>query len=194
MFRLFGITSEKPYIEINDSRTYYFYDPPHLLKSLRNNLLKHDLSVGEKPVKWQYIADFFQTDHSQTVKLAPKLTRRHIDLPPFANMRVRLAAQVLSHSVAAEIYTHVALGGMPSEAVHTAEFLDRVDSLFDCYNSGSFGTTKLLRKPLTARGKQWDFLKECKELLAFIKGCKQQDDTALRSGFHNEYNFFDRSV
>ena len=82
-------------------------------------MLKHDLSVGEKPVKWQYIADFFQTDHCQTVKLAPKLTRRHIDtFAPFANMRVRLAVQVLSHSVATEIYTHVALGGMPSEAVH----------------------------------------------------------------------------
>jgi len=36
-----------------------------MLKSPRNNLLKHDLSVGENPVKWQYIADFFQTDHCQ---------------------------------------------------------------------------------------------------------------------------------
>jgi len=35
-------------------------------------------------------------------------------------MRVRLAAQVLSHSVAAGIYTHVALGAMPTEAAFTA--------------------------------------------------------------------------
>ena len=38
--------------------------------------------------------------------MAPKLTERHIYLPPFTNMRVKLATQVFSHSVAAGTKTH----------------------------------------------------------------------------------------
>ena len=32
--------------------------------------------------------------------MAPRLSKKHVDLPPFAALRVSLAAQVLSHSVA----------------------------------------------------------------------------------------------
>lgn len=50
-------------------------------------------------------------------------------------MRVCLAAEVLSHTVAAGISTYVALGKLPDEAIHTAEFVEAVDGLFDCFNS-----------------------------------------------------------
>ena len=65
-------------------------------------------------------------------------------------MRVRLAAQVLSHSVAAGIYTHVALNAMPETATYTAEFLDKLDGLFDCFNSGNMTNAKQFRRALTA--------------------------------------------
>jgi len=92
-------------------------------------------------------------------------------------------AQSLSRCGNIHSWAVVALGGMPSEAVHTDEFLDRVDSLFDFFNSGNFGTTKLLRKPLTAREKQWDFLKECKELLASIKVANSKMTLPCVQGF-----------
>jgi len=100
--------------------------------------VKNNFEVHEKLVKWQYISEFFEADRKQTVKLAHKVTPKHIDLPPFANMRVRFAAQVLSHSVAAGICTHVAFGAMSSDAAFAAEFIDTVDALFDCFNAGSF--------------------------------------------------------
>jgi len=40
---------------------------------------------------------------------------------------------VLSHSVAAGISTHVSLGGMPDEALHTATFIDKFDKLYELY-------------------------------------------------------------
>ena len=104
--------------------------------------MKHDFDVAGKPVRWKYVADFYAADSKQVVILAPKLTNRHINLPPFANMRVQLAAQVLSHSVAAGIYTHVSLGAMAAEAAFTAEFLDKIDSLFDCLNSSTYRDPK----------------------------------------------------
>jgi len=43
-------------------------------------------------------------------------------------------------------------------------------------------------------GKAMGFLEGVQRTPGIHQGCKQQDDTALRSGFHNEYKFFDRSV
>ena len=52
--------------------------------------------------------------------MAPKLKDKHIDLPPFSTMHVNLAAQILSHSVAAGISTLVNLKHLPESAVYTA--------------------------------------------------------------------------
>ena len=49
-------------------------------------------------------------------------------------MRVCLAAQTLSHSVAAGILTYVSLNALPAEAAHTAEFVENIDALFDIFN------------------------------------------------------------
>ena len=64
---------------------------------------KADLKVGDNMVSWQHIVDFYNIDKVQMIQLAPKLTDKHIQLPPFSAMRVNLAAQILSHSVAAGI-------------------------------------------------------------------------------------------
>ena len=53
---------------------------------------------------WKHIEDFYDLDSRSPIRMAPKLTRKHIDLPAFTNMRVKLATQVLSHSVAAGKY------------------------------------------------------------------------------------------
>jgi len=50
-------------------------------------------------------------------------------------MHVKLATQVLSHSVAAGISTHVSTSQLPPEAQDTSEFVDKMDTLFDSLNS-----------------------------------------------------------
>jgi len=164
MFRMFDVSKDKPHAVIDGDIVFFMFDPPHLLKSVRNNLVKHPFSVCGKPVKWQYISDFYEADHKQLVKLAPKLSHKHINLPPFANMRVRLAAQVFSHSVAAGIYTHVSLGAMTSAAAYTAEFVDKLDMLFDCFNAGSFSSSKPYRHALSDNSKHWKLLSECQQM------------------------------
>ena len=56
-------------------------------------------------MKWKYIADSYDFDKQNKIRLAPKLTDAHIEIPPFKTMSVPFAAQVLSHTVAAGIYT-----------------------------------------------------------------------------------------
>ena len=85
---------------------WFMTPPPHLIESVRNNLKKHGFSVNGKP-----------------------------PLPPFAPLRVKLATQVLSHSVAAGISTTCTLGALPNDAMETAQFVERMDMVFNCFNS-----------------------------------------------------------
>ena len=69
----------------------------------------------------------------------------------FLKMSVRLATQVLSHSVAATIRTCISTGQLKNTtAENTAEFVDFMDQLFDSLNSKQFFPNPY-RCPLTAR-------------------------------------------
>ena len=61
--------------------------------------------MNVKPVQWRFVTEFYYFDKANAIRMAPKLQDKHINLPPFASMRVNLAAQILSHSVAAGIST-----------------------------------------------------------------------------------------
>ena len=54
-----------------------------------------------KTVLWKHISQFYELDKLHTIRMAPKLTDKHILLPAFSKMRVSLAAQVFSHTVSA---------------------------------------------------------------------------------------------
>jgi hypothetical protein len=161
MFKLFGVTPDQPCATVMDRTVNFLFDPPRLLTSLRNNLMKHDFELNGHRIKWDYIVKFHERDSRQTLKLAPKLTEKHLNLPPYAAMRVRLAAQTLSHSVAAGISTHVSFGVLPEEAVHTANFIETIDSLFDCLNSSAVKSAKQFSRPLSVNSSHWKHFENC---------------------------------
>ena len=131
------VSIEKPYIVYNNKRVFVIYDPPHLLKNVQNNFTKSNYKYGDVEVRWQYIVDFYNRDKTMSIRMAPKLTDRHIILPPFSAMHVNLAAQTLSHSVAAGINTLCTLNYLPDDASVTAEFIETLDQLFNTFNSAS---------------------------------------------------------
>ena len=171
MLKQFGITVEKPFAELQGKQVMFMYDPPHLIKSIRNNLVKHNFHVSGNTVSWKYISDFYGFDSKLPSRMAPKLTKKHIELPAFSAMRVCLATQALSHTVAAGISTYVALGQLPDEALHTAEFLEAVDGLFDCFNSRNLKENKALRRPLTdgSQSSHLTHLNKCTNLLQTLQ-------------------------
>ena len=109
-------------------KVYVFYDHPHLVMNVGNNLKKHGFNVDGNLVQWKHIEDFYRADSKFPIRMAPKLMHKHIELQPFAPLSIKLATQVLSHSVAAGISTTVSLGALPEGAQHTAVFV-----LFDSY-------------------------------------------------------------
>ncbi|GBN21331.1 hypothetical protein AVEN_200313-1 [Araneus ventricosus] len=88
------------------------HDPPHLLKSVQNNLKNHgiyyeDASIGNTPrtafSNWKHIEELYEMD----------------------------SKDVLSHSVAAALNQYVVAQRIESNAIDTAHFLKKMDKLFD---------------------------------------------------------------
>ena len=70
------VTIDRPYLMYENRKIFVFYDPPHLLKNVRNNLKKADLRIDEGVVNWQHIVDFYNFDKCQPIQMAPKLERQ----------------------------------------------------------------------------------------------------------------------
>ena len=87
---------------------YFFSDAPHLVKTTRNCLMhsgsgkctRYMWNDGQY-VLWQHITQIFYQDMDNGLKPLPRLSYEHVNLTPYSVMRVNLAAQVLSASVAA---------------------------------------------------------------------------------------------
>ena len=150
---LLEATKEKPYFVASDlskTKVDVMYDPPHLVKNIRNNLKKHGFNINGLKILWQYIEAFYQHDSQLQIRMAPRLTAKHINLPPFAFLRVKLTTQVLSHSVAAGMCTLSSLGKLPAEAMDIAMFIERMGMLFNCFNSAALSSKSKMRHALKA--------------------------------------------
>ena len=56
------ITEEKKCFEHAEEKIFVFYDPPHLLKNIRNNFQKSGFTVWERRAGWSFIEDLFEFD------------------------------------------------------------------------------------------------------------------------------------
>jgi len=172
MFTHFGISVQKPFIEIDGKRVFFMYDPPHLLKSVRNNFRRYPVQIkGGGVARWDYVKKFYDLDSQQQLRLAPKLKLSHVLMNGFKKMNVRLAAQILSHSVAVGISFHMnnSKDVFSSDAAATVDFILRMDKLFDSCNGISFKEFKFARRPVTEKSLHCQFWEETIEWLEHVK-------------------------
>ena len=109
--------------------------------------------------------------------MAPKLTDKHIDLPPFMSMRVNLAAQVLSHSVAAGISFLTRVKQLPESAIYTVQFIEHMDALFNTFNSCSLKCSQRLDHAFNDSSGHHAFLRE--SLISLLDNVKTMDNKEL---------------
>lgn len=138
------VTPENPFfyhtLESGEKvKVFVSWDTPHLIKCLRNSFINYNIKFApNKIAHWSDITSFYKEDSKRCPRLCPKLTDSHFNLTNFTKQRVKYATQVLSHSTSAAMLTHISLGNASSPSyVHTAEFIDIIDSIFDCLNSSS---------------------------------------------------------
>lgn len=95
---------------------YFFSDPPHLIKKLRNNLFNsgfkenhtrysRTLKLNNKYVLWDHIYSVYEREKRRRLYATP-LRRAHVQLDSLSKMRVKLAANTLSQNVAEEMRAH----------------------------------------------------------------------------------------
>ena len=141
---------------------------PHLLKSVRNNLQKHDFIFNGKRVKWGHIQQLFEMDvqNSVEMRLVPKLTHNHIYTPPLRHMKVKYASQVFSSTVYAALFTTATTEDSPMaiEAVVTAEFVKTMDDIFDIFNSSNRYDSKQLKCQLEEDCPHWDVITKTEDM------------------------------
>lgn len=157
-----GVTRKTPYFLNGAEKIYFMFDPPHLIKSLRNNLLKYDLMWRKNTAKWSHIKSLYTHQEKFRVNLIPKITRRHIFFrSSFQKMKVKLATQVFSQSVYIALLVFVALNKLPSSALHTASVVKDLNDFFDCFNSTQFRKDKFtLRYAMSKSSDHITFLKD----------------------------------
>lgn len=174
MRSLFGINNECPFIEVNNNSIFFFHDVPHLLKSLRNNFKKYDFVTDDGHCSWRYVVDFYEKDKDRVPRLAPKLKRKCIELPPFTPMRVCFAVHVFSHSVSSGMLTHISKNTMSLDALPTAIFIGKIDKLFDIFNSGKRYVANELAHGLSDETKQLDFLLSMRDYFVNMVVCNKR--------------------
>ncbi|KAB0805293.1 hypothetical protein PPYR_02263 [Photinus pyralis] len=186
--------------EIDGDILIPFYDPPHLIKGIRNNMLTKDITYKcdgqQKVAKWEDIYTAWQLDcFSGRLRAMPKITEFHVDRSKIKKMKVSICAQVFSHTVSSTINlmaTCELVGSdgtttMEKRAVETAEFIHIIDKLFDSVNGTSpFNIKgKALKTSVNLNNIEGSqHIKFWKDVIIFINnmyciqnGCKKQPPT-----------------
>jgi hypothetical protein len=179
--REMGITPDNPWFVHNGKKILYIFDAPHIIKAIRNNLMNYNFHFDDKVACWNDLVALYKIDSNNSIRSCPKLTHRHMSPNGFLKMKVKLATQVLSHSVAAAMMMAISGGLLPASATGTAEMVSQFDEIFDCLNSSTFSTPKESNRPMTASSKHIETMKEKLEFVKKIKvidPAKNKDVTA----------------
>ncbi|XP_055523158.1 uncharacterized protein LOC129717317 [Wyeomyia smithii] len=161
-----GATTEAPYIDVERQRVYIMWDVPHLIKSTRNMLKKHNAIFQDKIACFKDIVSLYNIDSKCNPRLVPRLNDKHVMLPPFSAMNVSLATRTLSQSVANGLRYYMQIGELSPQCINTAEFIEFYDKLFDTFNSKNNSSVKPLKQAMEDQSIHWDFLQHAKTTLA----------------------------
>lgn len=131
------LSEDNPSFMVDDKNIIYMFDIPHLLKSTRNNFFSYKFLINNEVTDKRYLEQMYSLDRQKQYRLAPRLSDEHIFPNNFQKMKVKLATQVFSHSVAVAMFTYIDFNVLPKEAQPTAEFIRKMNKFFDILNSSS---------------------------------------------------------
>lgn len=108
LFKELKLSYGNPSFLLNGKRILLLFDALHIIKAVRNNLMKYDFYFDDgKFASWKDIQQLYQIDSKNDIRCCPKLTKSHLSPNNFQKMKVKLATQVLSHRVSSAMYTSV---------------------------------------------------------------------------------------
>nr|XP_012224936.1 PREDICTED: uncharacterized protein LOC105673674 [Linepithema humile] len=178
------------FIELFGQNIVPIYDPPHLLKGIRNNLLFKNLEINatnsgtkeQQFASWDIIEQAYKMDiYTNTLnRQLPKLTDEHVIRSKIKKMKVKCAAQIFSARLSAYIeYNSKIKGGfvetqigplqIPKAGYNTAIVLDFFNKVFDSVNAHTLHPETPLRVAVTRNSKHHDFWPHAIKLLSDMR-------------------------
>ncbi|KAJ8965084.1 hypothetical protein NQ317_016114 [Molorchus minor] len=139
-----GVSISHPYFECDGSEVYAMFDIPHLVKCIASLFRKHNVKLpvevrGQEvsmEARFSDVREAYEVDKKSPLifRALPKIKDRYMaPIMRFA-MKVNIAAQTMSRTVASFIYTLVSRGELEQRAIASATFIQQVDELFDSFN------------------------------------------------------------
>ena len=170
-----------PNIHAENRNIFFFSDAPHLVKTSRNCLFhsgsgRHTRYMWNngQDMLWSHISSIYYKDQENGLHLLPKLTADHILLNSYSVMRVDLAAQVLSKTMATVLREFSS-----TDALATAQFCEMIDSFFDCFNvrslkEGEYQRKEFLKPYTDVDDQRFQWLEE--EFLGYLQSWRDSID------------------
>lgn len=192
-YKLLGVTRDNPSFKDREGdEVYALYDYPHLIKSIRNTLLKTHISFIDKDYEekqeasFQIIHAIYHEEENFFCKKLSKLTRAHVYPNAFEKMRVKFAVQVLSNTTAAAIRSICdedqnlfIRKNISKFAIPTAKFCEMFNRCFDSLNKFPI-FNKLKQGATTNDLDAHNFLKN--EMLNFLSSLEYNTDAKCIDG------------
>ena len=133
---------------------YFIADCPHLSKTARNCANHSGFSPKHSRLMWndgfyiiwEHFVKIYQADKENDLNILPKIKSEHINLTPHSTMRVYLATQILSATMAAALERFG-----EGDCTATSVFCKMMDDFFDCMNVRALNEDQLNKKPNLAR-------------------------------------------
>ncbi|KAJ6648165.1 DNA transposase THAP9 [Pseudolycoriella hygida] len=192
---------------VRDATICHYFDPPHLIKSVRNNMmvknLNHTVSFNEakfrpngvlawnkknkqhRSASWSDLRDFYRFNNTGAFfNLIPKITDEHLD-PTRHKMKVKIATQVFSGTVGRNMYLCWKRNVFKNNCIGTAAILLFFNELFDSVNGGDVPDPETLTGALTVKSKHFDFWDYA---IRMLESMKFSDN--LKTGKPNRSNVF----
>lgn len=173
-YKLLGACENDPYFFIDESKIYAIFDVPHLVKSCRTTFLKDDLQTVDGKVSGESLKKAFKASRESCNGLFVKLTTNHFEYDTFQKMRVGLAVQVLSNSVANDLQKMIELGyfkgkTLQQTAYNTSKFIQNMNKIFDLLNSKSITDANINKRGICSQNIEQ--LRELQEYVSSIEKC-----------------------
>uniref|UniRef100_A0A1Y1NHP2 THAP-type domain-containing protein n=1 Tax=Photinus pyralis TaxID=7054 RepID=A0A1Y1NHP2_PHOPY len=183
--RLFGFL-------VNDKEIVPLYDPPHLLKCMRNLLFDHDIEYEIKgktmTAKWEHIANLVsldQVEEDTDYRMLHKITNLHIQNRK--KMKVAYAAQIFSKRVASLLRGLARLSphNIPTNATETAELVLFMDKCFDSVNGSKYVQENRLRCAVSKDSPHFDFWLEALKVFESMRCLRSNGSKYKPPTIHN---------
>lgn len=170
-----GVSPDQPHFICADRKIAFLFDPPNLLKSTRNILMKHDIIWNDSKISWDYIKKVYEDDKTYgSERTLTFLTDAHVFPNDIKKLKTDFVAEIFDSRLAncMNLYIRFKPDLVPLQAKATAHFLEMLNNLYEMLNTPtaheSSSGSSLLQK---------DFLVKCSDTFQKL-GLDNEDITS----------------